>query len=168
MVKGNSNAHGRCRAARTAALLGSGLAAGFLFLVLAAPASAQRGFVRPIGVRLVAYVNGAPEGVRPEYTWYLNNKNHQYKVDIVKLTVFEGGLLPGDIDSRLVLYQYQLMLAGDETTLQRFRAIPPKEEVTIQGYLRFEGGARIFMLSRLEPVPTPSPKQGVIDGGSQK
>jgi hypothetical protein len=145
--------------ARVWAVAGYGLITGFLLLTLTAPVGAQFDSIVPIGVRIVGYVNGAPEGVRPGYTWHLYNEGQTYKLAIVHLTVFEGGLLPGDVNAALSPFQYQLMLAGDRVNLDRFRSIPPKEAVIVYAYLRLDPGARIFMLVRVEPVPTPSPAQ---------
>jgi len=143
--------------ARIRAMAGYGLVTGFLLLALAVPAGAQVGSLLPVGVRIVGYVNAAPDGVRPDYTWHLNLKGQTYKLLITKLTVFEGGALPGDIDAALSPFQYQLMLAGDRVNLDRFLSTAPKEQVIVYAYLHLAAGARTFMLARVEPAPTPSP-----------
>lgn len=146
-------------AGRTGAMAAAGLAAGLLLVALAAPAGAERGLGGvPIQVRIVGYINGAPEGVRPDYTWYLIRGEEKYKLDIVKLGILQPGILPGDINSRLFMYQYELMLTASQADLDRLRALPPREEVVLYGYLSFQAGSRVLMLSRIEPVPTPSPR----------
>jgi hypothetical protein len=127
-----------------------------LAILVATPAGARRGFGPPIGVRIVGYVGEVPSGVRPQYTWKLRERDHEYSLAIEQLSA-RGGVLPGDIDSALVMYEYRLLLTGDQRALERFRAAAPQQRVTIDGYLRLQAGARYLMLDNVEIAATPVP-----------
>jgi len=140
-------------------VLACSLAAGLLALaapVLAIGPNAEvkpdTVFQEPFDVRITGYVNGAPEGVSPERTWYLDNDGKRYELEITDLFVFEGGVLPGDIDQALVQYKNELTLKGDAANLERFRALKPKEKTVIEGKLTLQGGFHTLTLKSVKPA----------------
>jgi hypothetical protein len=131
-----------------------------LVLLAALPAHARRGAMVPINVRIIGYVGSAPAGVRPQSTWLLRDRHREYKLHVDQLIVRASGPSALDIDAALSPYDYRLQLAGDQATLDRFRALQPDQRVVIDGLLRLQAAARYLMLTRVEvDGATPSPVQ---------
>jgi hypothetical protein len=134
------------------------LTACLLVLLAAAPAHARRGAMVPISVRIIGCVGVVPAGVRPQATWLLRDRHREYKLQVDQLSVRASGPSALDIDAALSPYDYRLQVAGDQATLDRFRALQPDQRVVIDGLLRLQAGARYLMLTRVEvDAATPSP-----------
>jgi hypothetical protein len=144
-------------------LVGYGITAGFLLLLMAAPlmaapnapANVEPRFSAPVDVRIVGYVNGAPEEVRPQRTWYLNDGEEKFKLEIENLFILEGGVLLESVEDALLPHKNELMLKGDEANLKRFRTLQPKERVTLLATLDL-AGRPTFRLTSVEPAATSS------------
>jgi len=85
--------------------------------------------------------------VTPDYAWDSSNEGEDHKLRIGSLPIPKDGVLPGEVDNALVLYENELTLTGDEATRAEFRAIRPKEQVRIRGRLSLQRG---LYSSRLE------------------
>jgi hypothetical protein len=134
------------------------LIAGLIFTAL--PAHGRFRVQIPIPVRITAYVNEKLEGIKPDYEWLVADRQTEYTLYILQLTVLTGGVLPGDIDSAVAPFRVKFQLVGQDSALQAFKNTPPRQQIVITGYLQFAGGARILMLDKVEGAapPTAAPK----------
>ncbi|HSP97802.1 MAG TPA: hypothetical protein VL049_11225 [Candidatus Dormibacteraeota bacterium] len=114
----------------------------------------------PIRVRMVAYIGEKLAGIRPEFTWTVMSKGKKYELYVLKLDVLmAGGPTPLGIDSAVAPYAVKFQVVGEKTALEKFRSIPPRQQVVLLGVLRLDGGGRYLMLDSVdtgEPA-TPTP-----------
>ncbi len=120
-------------------------------------AQARRGIV-PIGLRMTAYVNEKPEGVRPEYVWTVEHKRTKYQLYVLKVSVVRGRALPSDVDRAVRPYKVAFQVVGPASILEKLFATGPGRPVVISGDLRLSGGARTLLLGTVEDATdTPAP-----------
>ena len=79
-----------------------------LLLLTAGAAEARMRRVRPIQVRMVAYIGEKVEGTRPDFTWLVTYRGKRYELYVLKLDVLTGGVTPLDIDSAVAMYNGQV------------------------------------------------------------
>jgi hypothetical protein len=127
-------------------------------LAFAGSAHARRGGALPIPVRIVTYVGPPLEGAKPEFTWTVSWKGHDYQLSILKLTVLSGRATPLDISAAVEPYKSRFQLAGNEAALATLAATPPRQQIVLQGYVRLQAGARYLMVDKVEGAPTETPK----------
>src|SRR5262245_25635513 len=91
-----------------------------LFLTAAATQGFRARRVQPVRVRIVAYVGGKLEGVRPDFDWVVAYGSKRYELYVLNLTVLGGSVTPLDIDAAVAPYRVKFQLAGEKTALQSF------------------------------------------------
>jgi len=130
-----------------------------LLLVTAGATQARMRRVRPIQVRMVAYIGEKVEGTRPDFTWLVTYRGKRYELYVLKLDVLTGSVTPLDIDSAVAMYQVKFQIAGDKQALAHFVAAPPRQQVLMTGFIRLDAAARFLMLDTVDfaAVPTPAP-----------
>ncbi len=126
-------------------------------LETATAAQARRGMV-PLGIRMTAYVNEKPEGVRPEYVWTVAHKRTKYQLYVLKVSVVRGRALPSDVDRAVRPYKVAFEVVGPAPIVEKLVAAKPRQPVVISGDLRLSGGARTLLLGTVEDATdTPEP-----------
>lgn len=130
-----------------------------LLLVTAGAAAARLRRVRPIQVRMVAYINEKVEGTRPDFTWLVTYRGKRYELYVLKLDVLTSGPTALGIDSAVAMYKVKFQIAGDKTALEHFAAAPPRQQVLMTGFIRLDATARFIMLDTVDAgvIPTPVP-----------
>ena len=130
-----------------------------LILLGVAPADARLRSVRPISVRIVAYIGAKVEGTRPDFDWPVTCRGKRYELYVLNLQVVNGGVSPLAIDSALSPYSIKFNVTGNSAVLQRFLSAPPRQQVLITGYLRLDRAGRYLMLDTVESayLATPTP-----------
>ena len=130
--------------------LGARLFPALLLVCLGAVAAHSIQLNLPIAVRITAYVNQKPEGIKPDYDWLVAERGTEYRLYVLNLLVKEGGALPGDIEQAVEPYRVKFDLAGEKTALQKLKSLPPGRQVVINAYLQFGEGARYMMLDTVD------------------
>ena len=137
------------------------LVACWLLLLTAGATEARMRRVKPIQMRMVAYIGEKVEGTRPDFTWLVTHRGKRYELYVLKLDVLTGGVTPLDIDSAVAMYKVKFQIAGDKKAVEHFAAAPPRQQVLMTGFIRLDAGARFIMLDTVDvgakPTPAPTP-----------
>jgi hypothetical protein len=128
--------------------------AGLAILATACPAHARGRVVVPIGVRITAYVNEKPQGVRPEYEWTVDHKGTRYQLYVLKVSIV-GRVRPSDIERAVRPYAVAFQLAGPTDTIAKLAAFPRHQPVILVGNLRFSGASRMMLVESVEESRDP-------------
>ena len=136
-----------------------------LLLLAGTAAEARVRRLRPIQVRMVAYIGTKLAGTRPDFTWEASCRGKRYTLYVLKLDVLTGNTTALDIDAAIRMYPVQFQIAGNKEAMDKFVAAPAHQQVTMIGFLRLDAAARYFMLDSVAVayLPTPAPT-GRVNG----
>lgn len=132
-----------------------------LFLLGAATAAHASAFddqrLGPLRLKIFGYIGETAPGVIPLANWTIDAGDKHYTFIADKMDVLSGNTDYMSIVESLAPYVPAFRLGGIDAAIRDFRATPPKQRIALEGVLRRGGGARIFMLDSVTPVPPVTP-----------
>ena len=135
------------------------LIAALLLVLLAVTASDARrltGGTRSYRLKIYGYVGEKAAGVPALATWKLTADQKKLPFICDKIDVLTGNVAYFDIVRALEPYRNNAFsLKGD--AVKDFTSAPAKQRIVMEGVLTFGGAARIFLLSTVTALPSPTP-----------
>lgn len=110
------------------------------------------GALQAVLLRVQGHVGAARPGDRGVASLTLRRERATIDFQVDEIWVLSGNLVGIDVLHEIEPYTPNLTLAGPPELLDRLEKAPPEQPLEVTGYLR--RGARILMLSAVEPVKT--------------